>query len=122
MMTQKKSRFGAAKVLLALPVAAMLLFVNCKTNVDIPDHFEIEDGTYELAGGIVDTYKDGQLVQRVIGSVEVPLEEIGDHMVLPSQKEAKEFSSKFSMPIFLPQNSNFSFLLFLDWYIAYNII
>lgn len=94
MMTQKKSRFGAAKVLLALPVAALLLFVNCKTSFDMPDHFEVADGTYELAGGIVDTYKDGQLVQRVIGSVEVPLEEIGDHMVLPSQKEAKEFSSK----------------------------
>lgn len=92
MMTQKKSRFGAAKVLLALPVAALLLFVNCKTSIDIPDHFMIEDGTYELAGGMVDTYKDGQLVQRVIGSVEVPLEEVGDHMVLSSQKEAKEFS------------------------------
>lgn len=94
MMTQKKSRFGAAKVLLALPVAALLLSLNCKTSFDMPDHFEVADGTYELAGGIVDTYKDGQLVQRVIGSVEVPLEEIGDHMVLPSQKEAKEFSSK----------------------------
>lgn len=91
MMTQKKSRFGAAKVLLALPVAALLLFVNCKTSIDIPDHFMIEDGSYELAGGMVDTYKDGQLVQRVIGSVEVPLEEVGDHMVLSSQKEAKEF-------------------------------
>lgn len=92
MMTQKKSRFGAAKVLLALPVAALLLFVNCKTSIDIPDHFMIEDGTYELAGGMLDTYKDGQLVQRVIGCVEVPLEEVGDHMVLSSQKEAKEFS------------------------------
>ena len=92
MMTQKKSRFGAAKVLLALPVAALLLFVNCKTSIDIPDHFEIVDGTYELAGGMVDTYKDGQLVQRLIGSVEVPLEEVGEHMVLSSQKEAKEFS------------------------------
>lgn len=91
MMTQKKSRFGAAKVLLALPVAALLLFVNCKTSIDIPEHFEIEDGTYELAGGMFDTYKDGQLVQRVIGCVEVPLEEVGDHMVLSSQKEAKEF-------------------------------
>lgn len=91
MMTQKKSRFGAAKVLLAIPVAALLLFVNCKTSIDIPGRFDIEDGSYKLAGGIVDTYKDGQLVQRVIGSVEVPLEEVGDHMILSSQKEAKEF-------------------------------
>ena len=94
MMTQKKSRSGAAKVLLAIPVAALLLFVNCKTSIDIPDRFDIEDGSYERAGGIVDTYKDGQLVQRVIGSVEVPLEEVGDHMILSSQKEAKEFQAE----------------------------
>lgn len=91
MMKQKKSRFGAWKLLAALPVATLLMMVGCQNaplvgdTLDTPK-YNVPDGSYLVSDGhvsYVDVFKDGHLVSRHLdGMVEIPLDRIGEMDIL----------------------------------------
>lgn len=92
MMKQKKSRYGAWKLLTVLPVAALLMMVGCQNaplagdTLDMPK-YNVPDGSYLVSDGnnvsYVDVFKDGHLVSRHLnGMVEIPLDKIGEMDIL----------------------------------------
>ena len=90
MMKQPKSHKGWVKALAALPVAALLLFANCKNQEPAQEQAVIPDGRYEVAP-FIDTYRAGQLVEREFMGVLLPLEEMGNHKVFADSAEAVRF-------------------------------
>ena len=90
MMKQPKSHKGWVKALAALPVAALLLFANCKNQEPAPEQASIPDGRYEVSP-FIDTYRDGQLVEREFMGVLLPLEELEKHKVFADSAEAVRF-------------------------------
>ena len=90
MMKQPKSHKGWVKALAALPVAALLLFANCKNQEPAQEQATIPDGTY-LVNPFTDTYRDGQLVEREFMGVLLPLEEVNKHKVFADSAEAVRF-------------------------------
>ena len=90
MMKQPKSHKGWVKALAALPVAALLLFANCKNQGPAQQQAVIPDGTY-LVDPFIDTYRDGQLVEREFMGVIIPLEEEDNHKVFADSAEAVRF-------------------------------
>ena len=90
MMKQPKSHKGWVKALAALPVAALLLFANCKNQEPAQEQAVIPDGTY-LVDPFIDTYRDGQLVEREFMGVIIPLEEEDNHKVFADSAEAVRF-------------------------------
>ena len=90
MMKQPKSHKGWVKALAALPVAALLLFANCKNQESVQEQAAIPDGRYEVSP-FIDTYRDGQLVEREFMGVLLPLEDLGNHKVFADSAEAVRF-------------------------------
>lgn len=90
MMKQPKSHRGWVKALSALPVAALLLFANCKNQEPTQKQATIPDGTY-LVQPFMDTYRDGQLVEREFMGVLLPLEAVSEHKVFADSAEAVRF-------------------------------
>ena len=90
MMKQPKSHRGWAKALAALPVAALLLFANCKNQEPAQEQATIPDGTYRV-DPFTDTYRDGQLVEREFMGVLIPLDEEDNHKVFADSTEAVRF-------------------------------
>ena len=90
MMKEPKSRKGWAKALAALPLAALLLFANCKNQEPAQEQATIPDGTYRV-DPFTDTYRDGQLVEREFMGVLLPLEEMNKHKVFADSSEAVRF-------------------------------
>ena len=90
MMKQPKSHKGWVKALAALPVAALLLFANCKNQEPAQEQAVIPDGRYEVAP-FIDTYRAGQLVEREFMGVLLPLEEMGNHKVFADSAQAVRF-------------------------------
>lgn len=90
MMKQPKSHKGWVKALAALPVAALLLFANCKNQEPVQQQAVIPDGTY-LVQPFMDTYRDGQLVEREFMGVLLPLEAVSEHRVFADSAEAVRF-------------------------------
>ena len=93
MMKQPKSHKGWVKALAALPVAALLLFANCKNQEPVQEQAAIPDGRYEVSP-FIDTYRDGQLVEREFMGVLLPLEELGNHKVFADSAEAARYSDR----------------------------
>ena len=90
MMKQPKSRKGWVRAMAALPVAALLLFANCKNQEPVQEQAAIPDGTYQV-DPFIDTYRDGQLVEREFMGVLIPLEEEDMHRVFADSAEAVRF-------------------------------
>ena len=90
MMKKQKSHKGWAKALAALPVAALLLFANCKNQEPAQEQATIPDGTYRV-DPFTDTYRDGQLVEREFMGVLIPLDEEDNHKVFADSTEAVRF-------------------------------
>ena len=93
MMKQPKSHRGWVKALAALPVAALLLFANCKNQEPAQQQAAIPDGQY-LVSPFTDTYRDGQLVEREFMGVLLPLEELDKHKVFADSAEAARYSDR----------------------------
>jgi len=93
MMKQPKSHKGWVKALAALPVAALLLFANCKNQEPEQEQAVIPDGQY-LVSPFTDTYRDGQLVEREFMGVLLPLEELDKHKVFADSAEAARYSDR----------------------------
>jgi len=93
MMKQPKSRRGWVKALAALPVAALLMFANCKNQEPAQQQAAIPDGQY-LVWPFTDTYRDGQLVEREYMGVLLPLEELDKHKVFADSAEAARYSDR----------------------------
>lgn len=93
MMKQPKSHKGWVKALAALPVAALLLFANCKNQEPAQEQAAIPDGQY-LVSPFTDTYRDGQLVEREFMGVLLPLEELDKHKVFADSAEAARYSDR----------------------------
>ena len=93
MMKQPKSHKGWVKALAALPVAALLLFANCKNQEPAQEQAVIPDGQY-LVSPFTDTYRDGQLVEREFMGVLLPLEELDKHKVFADSAEAARYSDR----------------------------
>ena len=98
MMKQPKSHSGWVKALTALPVAALLLFANCKNQEPAPEQASIPDGRYEVSP-FIDTYRDGQLVEREFMGVLLPLEELEKHKVFADSAEAVHFAEGLEQPV-----------------------
>ena len=98
MMKQSKSHSGWVKALTALPVAALLLFANCKNQEPAPEQASIPDGRYEVSP-FIDTYRDGQLVEREFMGVLLPLEELEKHKVFADSAEAVHFAEGLEQPV-----------------------
>ena len=93
MMNQPKSHRGWVKALSALPVAALLLFANCKNQEPAQQQAAIPDGQY-LVSPFIDTYRDGQLVEREFMGVLLPLEELDKHKVFADSAEAARYTDR----------------------------
>ena len=91
MMKKQKSHKGWAKALAALPVAALLLFANCKNQEPTQEHATIPDGTY-LVQPFTETYRDGKLVEREFMGVIIPLDSVGEHKEFADSAEAVRFN------------------------------
>ena len=98
MMKQPKSHKGWVKALAALPVAALLLFANCKNQEPAQEQAAIPDGRYEVLP-FLDTYRDGQLVEREFMGVLLPLEEVENHKVFADSAEAVHFAEGLEQPV-----------------------
>ena len=98
MMKQPKSRKGWVRAMAALPVAALLLFANCKNQEPAQEQAAIPDGSY-LVAPFVDTYSNGQLVEREYMGVLLPLEEVENHKVFADSAEAVRFVEKLKQPV-----------------------
>lgn len=91
MMKQPKSHQGWVKALSALPVAALLLFANCKNQEPTQEQATIPDGTY-LVQPFTETYRDGKLVEREFMGVIIPLDSVGEHKEFADSAEAVRFN------------------------------
>ncbi len=91
MMNQPKSHRGWVKALSALPVAALLLFANCKNQEPTQEQATIPDGTY-LVQPFTETYRDGKLVEREFMGVIIPLDSVGEHKEFADSAEAVRFN------------------------------
>ena len=91
MMKQPKSHKGWVKALAALPVAALLLFANCKNQEPAQEQAVIPDGRYEVSP-FIDTYRDGQLVEREFMGIIIPLDSVGEHKEFADSAEAVRFN------------------------------
>ncbi len=91
MMKQPKSHKGWVKALAALPVAALLLFANCKNQEPAQEQAAIPDGRYEVAP-FIETYRDGQLVEREFMGIIIPLDSVGEHKEFADSAEAVRFN------------------------------
>jgi TonB family protein len=91
MMKEPKSRKGWAKALAALPLAALLLFANCKNQEPAQEQSVIPDGTY-LVQPFTETYRDGKLVEREFMGVIIPLDSVGEHKEFADSAEAVRFN------------------------------
>ena len=91
MMKQPKSHKGWVKALSALPVAALLLFANCKNQEPTQKQATIPDGIY-LVQPFTETYRDGQLVEREFRGVIIPLDSVGEHKEFADSAEAVRFN------------------------------
>lgn len=98
MMKQPKSRRGWVRAMAALPVAALLLFANCKNQESAQEQATIPDGTYQV-NPFIDTYRDGQLVEREFMGVLLPLEELENHKVFADSAEAVRFAEGLEQPV-----------------------
>ena len=90
MMKQPKSHKGWVKALAALPVAALLLFANCKNQEPEQQQATIPDGTY-LVQPFTETYRNGQLVEREFMGIIIPLDSVGEHKEFADSAEAVRF-------------------------------
>ena len=91
MMKQPKSHRGWVKALVALPVAALLLFANCKNQEPAQEQAVIPDGRYEVSP-FIETYRDGQLVEREFMGIIIPLDSVGEHKEFADSAEAVRFN------------------------------
>ena len=91
MMKQPKSHKGWVKALAALPVAALLLFANCKNQEPAQEQAVIPDGRYEVSP-FIETYRDGQLVEREFMGIIIPLDSVGEHKEFADSAEAFRFN------------------------------
>ena len=91
MMKQPKSHKGWVKALAALPVAALLLFANCKNQEPAQEQAAIPDGRYEVSP-FIETYRDGQLVEREFMGIIIPLDSVGEHKEFADSAEAVRFN------------------------------
>ena len=91
MMKQPKSHKGWVKALAALPVAALLLFANCKNQEPAQEQAVIPDGRYEVSP-FIETYCDGQLVEREFMGIIIPLDSVGEHKEFADSAEAVRFN------------------------------
>ena len=91
MMKQPKSHKGWVKALAALPVAALLLFANCKNQEPAQEQAVIPDGRYEVPP-FIETYRDGQLVEREFMGIIIPLDSVGEHKEFADSAEAVRFN------------------------------
>ena len=91
MMKQPKSHKGWVKALAALPVAALLLFANCKNQEPVQEQAAIPDGRYEVSP-FIETYRDGQLVEREFMGIIIPLDSVGEHKEFADSAEAVRFN------------------------------
>ena len=91
MMKQPKSHKGWVKALAALPVAALLLFANCKNQEPAQEQATIPDGRYEVSP-FIETYRDGQLVEREFMGIIIPLDSVGEHKEFADSAEAVRFN------------------------------
>lgn len=91
MMKQPKSHKGWVKALTALPVAALLLFANCKNQEPALEQASIPDGRYEVSP-FIETYRDGQLVEREFMGIIIPLDSVGEHKEFADSAEAVRFN------------------------------
>lgn len=91
MMKKQKSHQGWVKALAALPVAALLLFANCKNQEPSQEQATIPDGTY-LVQPFTETYRDGKLVEREFMGVIIPLDSVGEHKEFADSAEAVRFN------------------------------
>ncbi len=91
MMKQPKSQKGWVKALAALPVAALLLFANCKNQEPAQEQATIPDGRYEVSP-FIETYRDGQLVEREFMGIIIPLDSVGEHKEFADSAEAVRFN------------------------------
>ena len=91
MMKQPKSHKGWVKALAALPVAALLLFANCKNQGPVQQQAVIPDGRYEVSP-FIETYRDGQLVEREFMGIIIPLDSVGEHKEFADSAEAVRFN------------------------------
>ena len=91
MMKQPKSHKGWVKALAALPVAALLLFANCKNQEPVQEQAVIPDGRYEVSP-FIETYRDGQLVEREFMGIIIPLDSVGEHKEFADSAEAVRFN------------------------------
>ena len=91
MMKQPKSHKGWVKALAALPVAALLLFANCKNQESAQEQAVIPDGRYEVSP-FIETYRDGQLVEREFMGIIIPLDSVGEHKEFADSAEAVRFN------------------------------
>ena len=91
MMKKQKSHKGWAKALAALPVAALLLFANCKNQEPAQEQAVIPDGRYEVSP-FIETYRDGQLVEREFMGIIIPLDSVGEHKEFADSAEAVRFN------------------------------
>ena len=115
MMKQPKSHQGWVKALAALPVAALLLFANCKNQEPVQEQATIPDGTY-LVQPFTETYRDGKLVEREFMGVIIPLDSIGGHKEFADSAEAVRFDINLHETI--AKSSRVSAMLNLDDSIA----
>ena len=111
MMKQPKSHRGWVKALAALPVAALLLFANCKNQEPTQEQATIPDGTYRVEP-FIETYRDGQLVEREFMGVIIPLDSIGGHKEFADSAEAVRFDINLHETI--AKSSRVSAMLNLD--------
>ena len=91
MMKQPKSHKGWVKAFAALPVAALLLFANCKNQEPAQQQAAIPDGRYEVSP-FIETYRDGQLVEREFMGIIIPLDSVGEHKEFADSAEAVRFN------------------------------
>ncbi len=99
MMNQKKTRFGAWKMLAALPVAAVLMVVGCKPAVtENPDtSVEAYASIHDMPADTTDTYLMVEAEPEFPGGMEALMKYLSENIKYPEQAKKENIQGKVYM-------------------------
>ena len=99
MMNQKKTRFGAWKMLAALPVAALLMVVGCKPAVtENPDtSVEAYASIHDMPADTTDTYLMVEAEPEFPGGMEALMKYLSENIKYPEQAKKENIQGKVYM-------------------------
>ncbi len=99
MMNQKKTRFGAWKMLAVLPVAALLMMVGCKPAVtENPDtSVEAYASIHDMPADTTDTYLMVEAEPEFPGGMEALMKYLSENIKYPEQAKKENIQGKVYM-------------------------